>query len=335
MYSGLHLPEFLFYPFDVSILTLARANLLSPPVLSFGLGMFGARIKSDLKLPSPLPALLSTYLLLAIGLKGGSALAKSDASDVALPALATIGIGCLIPIITFFVLQRVAKLSTMNAAAMAAFYGSVSAVTFTAAMTFMERGDYAVEGFLPSLLAILEIPGIIVALLLAARYSANMKIGPALHEVLTGRSIMLLGGGLLIGALSGADGAERIAPFFVSPFQGILVLFLLDLGARAGDGLGELRRSGPAVIAFAIAAPLVFGPLGVAVATLAGLGVGGAAVFGAMTASASYIAAPAAVRVALPDVDIAVPLTAALAVTFPFNLIVGIPLFLEVAQLLA
>lgn len=318
----------------MSILSLAKANLLSPPVLSFGLGMFGARIKSDLKLPAPLPTLLSTYLLLAIGLKGGSALATADVGDVALPALATIGVGCLIPVVTFFVLQRGTRMSVTGAAAMAAFYGSVSAVTFTAAMTFMERGDYAVEGFLPALLAILEIPGIVVALLLAARYSANMKLGPALHEVLTGRSILLLGGGLAIGALSGADGAERIAPFFVAPFHGILVLFLLDLGARAGDGIAELRRSGPAVIGFAIAAPLVFGPLGVALATLAGLGIGGAAVFGAMTASASYIAAPAAVRVALPDVDIAVPLTAALAVTFPFNLVVGIPLFLEIAQLL-
>lgn len=319
----------------MSILTLARANLLSPPVLGFGLGMIGTRLKSDLKLPSPLPTLLSTYLLLAIGLKGGTALAKADAADLALPALATIAVGCLIPVVTFFVLQRVARMSTSSAAAMAAFYGSVSAVTFTAAMTFMERGNYAVEGFLPSLLAILEIPGIIVALLLAARYSQDMKLGPALHEVLTGRSILLLGGGLTIGALSGTDGAERIAPFFVSPFQGILVLFLLDLGARAGDGLGELRRSGPAVIAFALAAPIVFGPLGVAVGSLAGLSVGGAAVFGAMTASASYIAAPAAVRVALPEVDIAVPLTAALAITFPFNLVFGIPLFLEIAILLS
>lgn len=318
----------------VSILTLARSNLLSPPVLSFGLGMLGTRLKSDLKFPTPLPTLLSTYLLLAIGLKGGTALAKADPGELALPAIATVAIGCLIPAVTFFVLQRVARLPAGAAAAMAAFYGSVSAVTFTAAMTFMERGDYAVEGFLPSLLAIMEIPGIVVALLLAARHSANMKLGPALHEVLTGRSILLLGGGLLIGALSGADGAERIAPFFVAPFQGILVLFLLDLGARAGDGLAELRRGGPSVIGFAIAAPLVFGPLGVAVGTLAGLGVGGAAVFGAMTASASYIAAPAAVRVALPDVEIAVPLTAALAITFPFNLVIGIPLFLEIALLL-
>ena len=328
------MPEFCFYYRQVSILTLARSNLLSPPVLSFGLGMFGARVKSDLKLPSPLPTLLSTYLLLAIGLKGGTALAKADAGELALPAVATIAIGCLIPAVTFFVLRRIAGMPTSAAAAMAAFYGSVSAVTFTAAMTFMERGDYPVEGFMASLLAILEIPGIIVALLLAARYSANMKLGPALHEVLTGRSILLLGGGLVIGALSGADGAEQIAPFFVTPFQGILVLFLLDLGARAGDGLGGLRRSGPAVITFALAAPLVFGPLGVAVGTLAGLGVGGAAVFGAMTASASYIAAPAAVRVALPDVDIAVPLTAALAITFPFNLVIGIPLYLEIAKLL-
>ena len=317
------------------MMTLARANILSPPVLGFGLGMVGTRLKSDLKLPSPLPTLLSTYLLLAIGLKGGTALAKADVSELALPAMATVGIGVAIPIVAFFVLVRIGRMSVSTAAAMAAFYGSVSAVTFTAALTFMERGGFAVEGFLPSLLALLEVPGIVVALILAARYTSNMALKPALHEVLTGRSIMLLVGGILIGALSGADGAERIAPFFVAPFQGVLVLFLLDLGARAGDSLGELKRSGPVVMIFALAAPLVFGPLGVLIGTMSGLGLGGAAVFGAMTASASYIAAPAAVKVALPDVDIGVPLTAALAITFPFNLVFGIPLYTELAKLLA
>ena len=316
-------------------MTLARANLLSPPVLGFGLGMVGTRLKSDMRLPTPLPTLLSTYLLLAIGLKGGTALAKAEIGELALPAVATIGVGATIPVVAFFVLLRLGRLTAHNAAAMAAFYGSVSAVTFTAAMTFMERGGFAVEGFLPSLLALLEVPGIVVALLLAARYSSGMALGPALREVLTGRSILLLAGGIAIGALSGADGADRIAPFFVAPFQGVLVLFLLDLGARAGESLGELRRSGSAIVGFALAAPLVFGPLGVVVGTAAGLGIGGAAVFGAMTASASYIAAPAAVKVALPDVDVGVPLTAALAVTFPLNLIFGIPLFTEIAQFLA
>ncbi len=135
----------------MSILTLAKSNLLSPPFSASGSACSGARIKSDLKLPTPLPTLLSTYLLLAIGLKGGTALAKADAAELALPAVATVAIGCLIPVVSFFVLQRIARMPTTAAAAMAAFYGSVSAVTFTAAMTFMERGNFAVEGFMPSL----------------------------------------------------------------------------------------------------------------------------------------------------------------------------------------
>jgi hypothetical protein len=316
------------------MLTLARANLLSPPVLAFGLGVFGARVKSDLRLPSPLPTLLSTYLLLAIGLKGGAALGKAEAGDLALPALATLAIGCLIPVASYVVLAGPGRMQPRMAAAFAAFYGSVSAVTFTAATTFMEKEGIAFEGFLPSLLALLEVPGIVVALVLAARFGGGMALKPALHEVLTGRSVLLLVGGLGIGWASGADGAERIAPFFVGPFQGILVLFLLDLGVVAGEKLGELRRSGSAVIVFALVAPLVFGPLGVLLGSLAGLGVGGAAIFGAMTASASYIAAPAAVRVALPDIDIGLPLTAALGVTFPLNLVVGIPIFTEIAKLI-
>ena len=317
------------------VLTLARANLLSPPVLAFGLGVFGARVKSDLRLPSPLPTLLSTYLLLAIGLKGGAALAVADAGDLALPALATLGLGIVIPLISYAALNGPGRMPARQAAAFAAFYGSVSAVTFTAATTFLDKQGIPVEGFMPSLLALLEVPGIVIALVLAARFGGNMALRPALHEVLTGRSVLLLVGGLGIGWASGTDGAERIAPFFVGPFQGILVLFLLDLGVLAGEKLGELRRSGPAVVVFALLAPLAFGPVGVVVGSLAGLGRGGAAVLGAMAASASYIAAPAAVRVALPDIDIGIPLTAALGLTFPLNLVIGIPLYAEIAARLA
>jgi uncharacterized protein len=319
----------------MSTLSLARDNLFSPPVIAFTVGMVGARLKSDLRLPTPLPALLSTYLLLAIGVKGGAALAASRVGELAAPALATIAVGCTIPILTFWFLIGPGKVPPQMAAAFAAFYGSVSAVTFTAAMTFMEKEDIAVEGFLPALLALFEVPGIVVALILAQRFGGRMALRPALREVITGRSVLLLVGGMTIGALSGADGIERISPFFVSPFQGILVLFLLDLGATAGEKLGELRSesgSAPAILGFAIVAPAVFGPLGVLVATVAGLGVGGAAVFSAMAASASYIAAPAAVRVALPDVSIGLPLTAALAITFPLNLVIGIPLFTQLAE---
>ena len=178
----------------------------------------------------------------------------------ALPALATVTLGCIIPLASFVVLKH--KLAVALAAAVAAFYGSVSAVTFTAAMTFMEEADLPVEGFLPSLLALFEVPGIVLALVLAARFGQHLRLGPALREVLTGRSIMLLGGGLLIGAVSHPSSMERISPLFVSLFGGVLVLFLLDLGAVAGEKFGELRQGGLLLPIFAIGAPLVFGPLG-------------------------------------------------------------------------
>ncbi len=313
----------------MNIVQLAQTNLLSAPVLAFGLGLGGAKLKSELRLPAPLPTLLSTYLLLAIGLKGGAALRESSVTDLALPALATVALGCVIPLVSFAVLRR--KLGVPLAAAVSAFYGSVSAVTFTAAMTFMEEAELPVEGFLPALLALFEVPGIVVALVLAARFGQNITLGPALREVLTGRSIMLLIGGLTIGAASHPSSMERVAPLFVGLFGGVLVLFLLDLGALAGEKLGELRRGGALLPVFAIGAPLLFGPLGVVVGSMAGLGTGGAAVFGVMAASASYIAAPAAIRVALPEVEVGIPLTAALAITFPFNLVIGIPLITEIA----
>jgi uncharacterized protein len=318
----------------MSFFSLASANLLSPAVLAFALGVLGARLNSDLRLPAPIPTLLSTYLLLAIGLKGGVALANADASDLPVPVVATLVIGTAIPLATYLVLRRFSDLTVPMAAAFAAFYGSVSAVTFTAANTFVLDQGLKVEGFLPALLALMEIPGIIIALVIAARAGSGMDLKAALHEVVTGRSVMLLVGGLTIGALSGAESLDRVAPFFVAPFQGILVLFLLDLGVVAGEKIGDLRTSGRAIPLFALFAPIVFGSIGVVVGHLAGLSVGGTAIFASMAASASYIAAPAAVRVALPDVDVGVPLAAAIGITFPFNLIIGIPLFTELAYLL-
>jgi uncharacterized protein len=199
----------------MSTLGLARDNLLSPPVLAFGLGVLGARLKSDLRLPSPIPTLLSTYLLLAIGIKGGIALTKASLDEMVLPALATLAIGCAIPLATFAVLKGPGKLQTRQAAAFAAFYGSVSAVTFTAAMAFMEKEGTPAEGFLPALLALLEVPGIVVALVLAQRFGAAMALRPALREVLTGRSVLLLIGGLAIGGRRGRSGF----PFLCGPFS--------------------------------------------------------------------------------------------------------------------
>ena len=218
-----------------------------------------------------------------------------------------------------------------DAAALAAHYGSVSAVTFLAALTFVQAVGDAAPGFMPTLVALLEVPGIVVALLLAKRREG--RLGEALHEVLTGKSVVLLLGGLLVGLLSGEEGMKKVEAFFVEPFQGALTLFLLDLGMVAASRLSVLRQVGLRLVLFGVGLALFHGALGVYLGLLVGLGVGGAAVLGAMAASASYIAAPAAVRIALPEANPSLYLTASLAVTFPFNLVLGIPLYRALAVL--
>jgi hypothetical protein len=210
---------------------------------------------------------------------------------------------------------------------LAAHYGSTSLVTFTAALVFLDTVSVSYEGFVTTLLATMEVPGIIVGLLLAARGATRtVTWSETLREVLTGRSIVLLVGGLGVGFITGASGFEGIEPLFGGLFAGILTLFLLELGIVAGRRLRDIRAGGWPLVAFGIWFPLLAGALGVMGGALAGLGLGGATVLGVMSASASYIAAPAAVRLALPEASPGIYLTAALGVTFPFNLVLGIPL---------
>jgi uncharacterized protein len=313
--------------------SLTIANLTHPAVLAFCLGLVAVVVRSDLRIPPQAAKLLSSYLLLAIGLKGGAALAVSSLGEVAMPALATIALGVTIPVGVFALLHRWARFSVADAAAIAAHYGSVSAVTFAAAVLFATAAGSTPEGFMPALVAILEVPGILVALAIARRARPGTRISESIHEVLTGSSMLLLLGGMTIGWVSGPSGLESVAPVFVAPFAGVLVLFLLHLGTVAGERLHEVRKVGPVLVGFAVLAPLPLGMAGVVAGNLAGLSVGGAAVLGAMTASASYIAAPAAVQVSLPEANLAFALTAALVITFPVNLLVGIPLFHAAASL--
>lgn len=331
--------------------------ILDPVVLFFLLGV-GARLaRSDLRLPDALYETLSIYLLLAIGLKGGVALSETSLAAIALPAAATVLIGVITPLTSFAALRKLGGFSRADAAGIAAHYGSVSAVTFIAAQELTKSAGHVPEGFMPTLLALMESPGIHVALALGvlgpatqpalvpvAVTSGGAAIAGAptpsrphgtLHEVLTGRTMVLLVGGLVVGALVGTDGFAPVKPFFETGFKGALVLFLLEMGLVAGAKLGDLRAAGGFLVAFAIVAPIVHGVLGVALGTWAGLSVGGATVLGAMAASASYIAAPPAVRLVLPEANPVYSLTAALAVTFPFNLVLGIPLYLVVAQMMA
>lgn len=316
-------------------LNLAIENLTSPPVLAFVLGVVAVLVRSDLRLPDPIHTWLATYLLLAIGLKGGHALRGVDPGEVIGPALATIALGVVIPVLVFFVGGRLLRLDPSNAGSMAAHYGSVSVVTFTAATVFASEADFGVEPFMTTLVALLEVPGIIVALLLVSTRGKGAPWRSALHEVLTGRSVLLLVGGLVIGLAASDDAFSRVEPFFVTLFTGLLTLFLLDMGATAASYLKNDRSLTPRAVVFGIVAPVLIGTAGVLLGTAVGLSVGGAAVLGTMAASASYIAAPAAVRIALPDADPGLSLGLALGVTFPFNLAIGVPIYFAVARAVA
>lgn len=353
---------------EMNSLALLQTNLLSPVTLAFALGLAAKVVRSDLALPKDLYTSLSLYLLFALGLKGGVELGHASFADIALPVVGTLAIGCLTPITAYLGMRRIGGFSTTDSAAVAAHYGSVSAVTFIAAQQFCAQMQLPVEGFMPTLLTLLEIPGITVALLIgvagaAAAVPAVMTIGPpvamgnaatvsygsgagflgtegstrlqqALHEILTGRTMVLLLGGMLVGFLIGDRGYQQVQPFFDSGFRGALTLFILEMGLVAGQRLEDLKKVGPFLVGFGILVPIVHGALGVVIGHWAGLSVGGCTVLGAMAASASYIAAPPAVRMTLPDANPTISLTLALAITFPFNLVVGIPLYQRFAEFL-
>jgi len=318
---------------DLAMLTTSIASV---PVLAFVLGVVGALLRADLRLPDAVYQATSIYLLLAIGIKGGVALRESDVASVAAPAMMTIALGVLIPIMAFSLLRVMTRLDVTDRGAMAAHYGSTSLVTFTAALVFLDSLGVSYEGFVSTLLAIMEIPGILVGLLLAgstARHAGRLR--ETVREILTGRSILLLAGGLVIGFVTGPEGFARVEPFFGAPFTGVLALFLLEMGVLAGRRLGDVRRAGLGLVAFAIGFPVLAGALGVLAGTVVGLSPGGSMVLGVLSASASYIAAPAAVRLALPQANPGLTLTSSLGITFPFNLIVGIPLYWLMADTLA
>ncbi len=309
------------------------SNFASPVVLAFVLGILAKVLKSDLEIPKPLYQGLSIYLLLAIGLKGGVELSKTPMSEFVMPAGATILLGCLTPLIAFVVLRYLGKLDITNSSAIAAHYGSVSAVTFIASISYLESLDIDPEGFMPTLVALLEVPGIIVALMIPQLLSnGGGSFKKALHEVITGSSIILLLGGLVIGYIAGPAKFEAVSPFFVSGFKGALVLFLLELGMVTARRLQDLKKVGFFLFGFAIIIPIFHGFLAVWLGLLSGLSIAGATVLAAMVSSGSYIAAPAAVRIALPKASPSLYLTASLGITFPFNITLGIPLYYIIAQ---
>ena len=318
---------------------ILRQNLLSPLALAFALGVFAKLIRSELQLPKDVYAGISIYLLLALGLHGGAELAHAPLASIAWPAVVTIVLGLITPVTSYVVLRRLGRFGVQDAAGIAAHYGSVSAVTFIAAQQFTQAMGAPAEAFMPTLLTLLESPGITLALAIGAINggAAGRPVRDSLHEVLTGRTMILLVGGLVVGFSIGDKNWQAIAPFFDTQgaaFKGALVIFLLEMGIVAGSRLADLSRAGPFLLAFGTIMPLLHGALGAALGSLAGLGVGGATVLAAMAASASYIAAPPAVRLSLPEANPTYYLTSALAITFPFNILAGIPIYFEIATLM-
>jgi len=311
-------------------------NLLSPAVLAFALGFAARLIQGDLTLPKDAFGVIAAYLLFAIGLKGGVELAHAKAAQVAWPAAVTLLLGCITPVSAFLILRGVCKLGPADAAGVAAHYGSVSAVTFIAANSFVAAKGAAAEGFMPTLVTVLESPGINIALAIGLMTAGGgRKLGAAIHEVFTSRGLLLLVGGLVVGFVTGEKNWNDVSLFYDTKgpvFRGALCLFLLHMGATAGERLADLKTVGIRLFLFALLMPVIHGALGVWLGHLAGLSVGGSAVLGAMSASASYIAAPPAVKLTLPQANPTYSLTCSLGITFPFNILIGIPLYFEMAE---
>lgn len=311
---------------------LLISNLLSPVVLAFALGMFARAVRSDLEIPAAIQSYLSIFLLLAIGLKGGVALSENAPANLPLLIVVTLLAGMATATSAYFIAKWWLRDSRVDAAALAAHFGSVSAVTFIAAQQFTERSGQPADPVLVALVVALEIPAILIGLALA-KGSDGLR-WHQIREVLTGKTALLLIGGMAIGAISGKEGIARVDAMYVQLFQGTLMLFMLDMGMIAAGQLRSVGREAFRLATYSMAVPLLHGLLGVSVGHWIGMSAATATVFGTMTASASYIAAPASIRASLPEANVGRCITAALGFTFPFNLAIGIPVYAAFAAYL-
>jgi len=315
-------------------MVLATTNLISPIILSFVLGLLAAFVRSDLSFPEAIAKGLSLYLLFAIGFKGGASVSAHGVdAQLALALLAGVALSLLLPFIAFALLRTMTRVPVVDAAAVAGHYGSISIVTFVAATSLLASLGITAEGYMVAVAAVMEAPAILSALWLAARRGGGAGLGADLwREILLNGSVVLLLGAFAIGWITGEEGLATISGLFVDPFKGVLCLFLLDMGLVAGRGLrGSRGLLSPGLLAFGVVMPLVGAVCGLAAGLALGLSLGGLVLLMVLGASASYIAVPAAMRVALPEANPALSLTLSLGVTFTFNLTLGIPLYLMLA----
>ena len=321
---------------------LVLENLLSPPILFFFLGVFATLVRSDLEMPTQVARFLSLYLLFAIGIQGGYKLSQSAFStEMVLMLGAATATSFIIPLWSFAILRL--KLPTPDAAAIAATYGSVSAVTFITAISFLNTLDVEYSGHMVAAMALMESPAIIVGVLLA-RFFANTNNGQGQikapkqnwsdlgREAFLNGSVLVLLGSLVIGLVSKEDGWESVKPLVYDPFKGVLCLFLLDMGMVAAKRIKDMRDSGLLLVVFSIVAAVVHAMLGILIAKLIGASEGDALLLASLVGGASYIAVPAAVRLAIPKANPSLYVPMALGLTFPFNVIIGIPMYYAIIK---
>ncbi len=300
----------------------------------FMLGVLARLVGSPVQFPQSLYQTLTLFLMIAIGLKGGIALAQHGSPSVIPQSMAVVLFGLLLPLMAFPLLHFIGQLNRLDAASIAAHYGSVSVGTYAVAVTLLESQSISYEPYFPLFVVLLEMPAIAIGIALANARGEGVPLKKLLHEVFFNQGMVLMVGALVIGYWGHAQ-ASRIEPLFIDLFHGALALFLLEMGMVAAGRLRELRHAASFIVAFGVAMPMIGGALGGALGYAIGLSHGGAILLAVLGASASYIAVPAAMRVALPQANHSLSITASLGVTFPFNVLVGIPAYIAVSQWLA
>ena len=304
---------------------------LDPVVLFFILGLTAGLMRAEMRLPSAIYEFLSVILLIAIGLKGGIELSKQPFTALLPDISLVLVMGFLLPLLAFPILYFVGRFKKADAASIAGHYGSVSVGTYAVAASYLAALGITYEAHMPLFLVVLEIPAIIVAIVLVRGISKQTKWGKLSHEIFLGKSIVLLIGGLLIGWVAGEESIKSISGMFFDPFKGVLALFLLEMGLIAASQVSTLKRYGVFLLSFGIVFPIISAVIGIGTALILNLSIGGAVMLATLAASASYIAVPAAMRIALPESNPTLSLTASLGVTFPFNIVFGVPLYHQIA----
>ena len=342
----------------MEILQLIQSNLLTPIILFFLFGIIAARIKSDLKIPEAISEFLPIYLLAAIGLHGGIEMRNTGFENMLIPMLVAIGLSLLFTLNHYQILRRLGKFNIFDSYALASTYGAVGAVTFSVGLSFLKNQGVTSEGYLAAILAILEPVAFIMAIFLtnmavskqirAKKKSftnddtsdidvglreTKTKLSQVLHESLTGKAIVILLGSIVIGYMIGESGFSSISIVFDQMFTGAIVIFMIEMGIIAGQRLDDIKKVGIFLIAFAVIMPTFNGIIGVLVATGMGLSLGGAVMFGLLLASASFIAAPAVLRHAIPQANPSLYITSALGITFPYNIIILLPIMFAISTL--